>query len=189
KPWLAKVFRALAAHDPSEAGRLLLAMLPAQRAADPHPVAYDLILSDVLVAHVTVGSAAAHTAFDATARPRSEVDFQLVGELASIARLLTAGPVRRRLRARRRIARVRGDRRRLTALDRLIRAPLSLRQLHAAGVRLDPMLAFTLAGLAIEPSWTAGERFTIGHREARSPAPDAYLHVRDGKPPLACAAP
>jgi hypothetical protein len=189
KPWLAKPFRALAAQDPSAAGRLLLALLPAQRAADPHPVAYDLILSDLLVAHVTVGSAAAHVVLDANARPRSEVDFQLVGDLASVARLLATGPVRRRLRTRRRIAGVRGDRRRLSALDRLIHAPLSLQQLHAAGVRLDPVLAFTLAGLAVEPEWTAGERFAIGHREPRSPAPDAYLHVRDGKPALASAEP
>jgi hypothetical protein len=188
KPWLIKAFRALASQDPSAAGRLLLALVPAQRAADPHPVAYDLILGDLVCAHVTVESVAVHVELDATARPASEVDFQLVGNLASIARLMAAGPVRRRLSRltpRRRLARLRGDRRRLAALDHLVRATLTVQQLHAAGVRLDPLLAFMVAGLMIEPAWTAEERFTIGHREVGSPAPDAYLHVRDGRPPLA----
>jgi hypothetical protein len=176
------------AQDPSAAGRLLLALLPAQRLADPHPVAYDLILDDVACAHVTVTSLAIHVELDETVRPASEVDFQLVGDLAATARLLRAGPVRRRLpwlSPRRRLARVRGDRGRLAALDRLIHAPLTLGALDRAGVRLDPVMCLTLASLMIEPGWTAGERFTIGHRDPALPAPGAYLHIRDGRPPLA----
>jgi hypothetical protein len=190
KPWLRSAFRRLARQDSSAAGRLVLALVPAQRAADPQPVAYDLVLSDVLVAHVTSDSLAVHVERDATARPRSEVDFQLGGDLASVARLLRAGNVRRRLRIPpRRIARVRGDRGRVAALDRLIDARLTAPQLHAAGVRLDPLLTFTLAALMIEPAWTAGERFTIGHRDPAVMTPDAYLHIRDGRPPLASAEP
>jgi hypothetical protein len=186
KPWLAKAFRDLARHDPSAAGRLLLGLLPAQRLADPHPVAYDLILSDVLIAHVTSDSLAVQVEHDATVRPASEVDFQLVGDLASVARLLRAGQIRRRLRVLPgRMARIRGDRRRLAALERLIGAPVTLRALAGVGVTFDPLLALTLAGLMIEPGWTAGERFTIGHRGPGAPAPDAYLHIRDGRPPLA----
>ena len=190
KPWLDKAFRALAARDPSEAGRLLLDLLPAQRAADPHPVAYDLIMGDLVCAHVTVDSLAVHVELDAWARPAYEVDFQLVGDLASIARLLAAGPVRRllgRLPFRDRLARVRGDRQRLPALEHLLEAPLTVGRLHAAGVRLDPVLAMTLAALMIEPAWTAGERFSIAHQEPGAAAPDAFLQVRDGKPPLASA--
>ncbi len=41
----------------------------------------------------------------------------------------------------------------------------------------------------IEPEWTAGERFTIAHREPSLPSPDAYLQVRDGKPALPSAEP
>jgi hypothetical protein len=190
KPWLGETFRRLAAQDASAAGRLVLALLPAQRAADPQPVAYDLVLSDVLVAHVTSDSLAIHVEHDATARPASEVDFRLVGDLASLARLLKAGRVRRRLHVPpRRMARVRGDRRRLAALDRLIDARLTARELHAAGVRLDPLLSFTLAAVMIEPAWTTGERFIIGHREPAAAAPDAYLLIRDGRPPLASAEP
>lgn len=190
KPWLHSAFRALAAQDASAAGRLVLALLPAQRAADPHPVAYDLALSDVLVAHVTSDSLVVHVEHDAAERPTSEVDFRLRGDLASVARLLRAGPVRRRLRfPPGRLARVRGDRRRLAALDRLIEAHLTVGELHAAGVRLDPVLAMTVAGLMIEPAWTAGERFTIEHRAPDAASADAYLQIRDGKPPLASAEP
>ncbi|HET6867483.1 MAG TPA: hypothetical protein VFH80_16300 [Solirubrobacteraceae bacterium] len=190
KPWLHSAFRRLAADDASAAGRLVLALLPAQRAADPHPVAYDLVLADLLVAHVTSDSLAVHVDHDGTPRPPSEVDFQVVGDLASVARLLRAGRVRRRLRIPpRRIARVRGDRGRLAALDRLIDARLTARELHAAGVTLDPLLTFTLAAQMIEPGWTAGERFTIGHRDPVVTTPGAYLHIRDGRPPLASAEP
>ncbi|HJS96483.1 MAG TPA: hypothetical protein VJ741_19605, partial [Solirubrobacteraceae bacterium] len=190
RPWLAKAFRDLTRQDASAGGRLLLGLLPAQRLADPHPVAYDLILSDVLVAHVTSDGHAVHVAHDSTVRPASEVDFQLVGDLASVARLLRAGRIRRRLRVLPpRMARVRGDRGRVAALDRLIDARLTARELHGAGVRLDPLLGFTLAALMIEPNWTAGERFTIGHRDPAVTTPDAYLHIRDGRPPLASAEP
>jgi hypothetical protein len=187
KPWLGKAFRTLAARDPSQAGRLLLALLPAQRAADPQPVAYDLVLGDLASASVTVSSTGAQIDLGDTPRPLAEVDFQLVGDLASIARLLAAGPVARRLGRfpfRHRLARVRGDRDRLGALEKLIDAPLTVGRLHAAGVRFDSVLAMTVAALMIEPAWTAGERFTIGHREPGAPAPDAYLHIRDGRAPL-----
>lgn len=188
KPWLGGVFRALGKQDPSMAGHLLLGLLPAQRAADPHPVAYDLVLSDVLCAHITVDSTGAYVGLDPTARTLSELDFQLVGDLASIVRLLTAGSVRRRLgrlAPGRRLARVRGDRRRIAALDGLLRARLTLCDLVASGVELDPLLALTVAGLMIEPEWTAGERFTIAHRQPTDPSPDAYLHIRDARAPLA----
>ena len=190
KAWLGKAFRTLAARDPSSAGRLLLALLPAQRAADPVPVAYDLVLGDLATALVTVSSAATQVDLGDAPRPLAEVDFQLVGDLASIARLLAAGPVRRRLGRLPlggRLARVRGDRGRLGALERLLDAPLTLGQLHAAGVRLDPVLALTVAALIIEPAWTAGERFTIAHRDPPAPIADAYLQVLAGKPPLAGA--
>lgn len=82
------------------------------------------------------------------------------------------------------MARIRGDRSRFGALEHLIDAPLNLSQLRAAGVRLDPALAMTVAALMIESDWTVGERFTIGHREPAAASPDAYLHVRDGKPLL-----
>jgi hypothetical protein len=184
KPWLGKAFRALTSRDAPTAGRLLLALLPAQRAADPRAVAYDLVLGDLATARVTVSSTGAQVDLGDSTRPLTEVDFQLVGDLASIARLLAAGPARRRLGRLGlgpRLARIRGDRTRLAALEHLITAPLTLTQIHAAGVRLDPVLALTVAALMIEPGWTGGERFTIAHREPEAASPDAYLHVRDAR--------
>jgi hypothetical protein len=166
-------------------------LLPAQRAAYPSPVAYDLIVSDLLVAHVTVTSTAGLLTRDATPRPPSEVDFALVGDPAAIARRLASGRVRRgllRLAAGRPVATLRGDRRRAAALEHLIGARLTVRELRAAGVELDPVLAMTLAGMMIEPAWTEGERFTIAHRDPAATAPDAYLQVRDGQAPLPSAA-
>jgi hypothetical protein len=186
------VFRRLADQDPSAAGRLLLALLPAQRVADPAPVAFDLILADVVCARVTVGSTAAQVEMGAAPRPLRQVDFQLDGDLAGIARLLAAGRVYRLLAGLlpgRRLARVRGDRRRLSALDRLVAARLTVCQLRHAGVTLDPDLGLAVAALMIDPAWTAGERFTIAHRPPSARAPDGYLHVRDGLPPVAASDP
>ena len=87
------------------------------------------------------------------------------------------------------MARLRGDPERLAALDRLIEARLSVRELQGAGVRLDPVLAMTVAGLMIDPAWTIGERFVIAHQEPSAARPDAYLHVRDGRPLLASGEP
>jgi len=163
---------------------LLLALLPAQRVADPRPVTYDLVLGDLATARVTVSSGGARVDLGDTPRPLTEVDFQLVGDLASTARLLAAGPVRRRLgwlAPRHPVARIRGDRGRLAALEHLIGAPLTLGQLRAAGARFEPVLALTVAAVMIEPGWTGGERFTIAHREPDAPSPDAYLHIRDAR--------
>ena len=186
KPWLEAAFRRLTERDPAAAGRLLLALLPAQRAADPHAVAYDLVLDDLMCARVTVGSGSIDVELAQVPRPAAEVDFQLVGDGARVARLLVAGGLRRRLPSRRR-ARIRGDRRRVAALDHLVRARLGLPELIGAGVRLDPPLALMLAASAIEPGWTVGERFTLAHRDPALEAPGAYLQVRDGREPAAGA--
>ncbi len=114
-------------------------------------------------------------------RPGSEVDFQVVGELASIARTLVAGRFRRRFG--RGMARVNGDKAAFAALRELVRAPLSLRELHAAGVRLDAPLAFTVVSMMIDPADTAGERFTIAHQASGASPVSSYLHVRDGERP------
>ncbi len=192
KRWLATAFRTLVSRDPSAAGRLLLALLPAQRDADPQPIAYDLVLGDLAVARVTVSSMGAQVDLGDTPRPLTEVDFQLFGDLASIARLLAAGRVRRRLGRvplPGRLARVRGDRRRLPALEHLIDAPLTLGQLRIAGVGLDPLLALTLAAAMIDPDWTVGERFTIAYREPHAASPGVYLRVRDAQAAMATEEP
>lgn len=184
KPWLRRAFRRLVVQDPAAAGRLLVALLPAQHVADRRPVAYDLVLgesTDICV-QVSAGAGPPRIDFGEASRSLSEVDFQVTGDLASIARLVAAGRVRRRFG--RGLARVRGERARFSALERLVSTPLTLRELHAAGVRLDPALALTIVSLVIDPAWTAGERFTIAHEVRGARLAGAFLHVRDGGAPL-----
>jgi len=180
KPWIYPVLRKLAARDPTSAGRLIVDLLPAQRAASPRPVAYDLVLAADACVQVTVGAGTGEVQFGDAPRDRSEVHFQVRGDLASIARLLTAGPVRRRLR--RGIAKIKGDRGATEALRLLVRCPLTLRQLRAAGVRLEPMMALSVVSLMVAPASTEAERFTVAHQLPGAPTAGCYLRVRDGEP-------
>jgi hypothetical protein len=114
----------------------------------------------------------------AAPRPREEVDFQVIGDPARIARLLTAGRLRRIFG--RRGARVRGRRQAVSALASLLGAPLHLGALHRAGVRPDPLITFGLLAAMIDPGWTATERFTVAH--ASPDADRTYLIVNEGRP-------
>ncbi len=181
--WLAPVFTALARNDAASAGRLLLDLLPAQRAAYPHPVAYDLVLGEERgVVQVTVRDGPPEIRRTDSARQLGTIDFQLVGSPASIARRLTAKGLRRRFG--RRVARVRGNRDALAALAALVHASLDLGELDAAGVRMAPPMALTVVSLMIDPAWTAGERFTIAHVDGEA---TAYLTVSDRRPPTVTA--
>jgi hypothetical protein len=181
--WLAPVFASLARNDAASAGRLLLDLLPAQRAAYPHPVAYDLVLGEAPgVVRVTVGDGPPEISHSDSARQLAAVDFRVVGSPASIARRLTAKGLRRRFG--RRLARVRGNRDALGALAALVDAPLQLGELYAAGVRMAPPMALRLVSLMIDPAWTAGQRFTIAHVDGGA---HAYLSVNDGRPPMVTA--
>lgn len=186
-PWLLRVFRLLTARDPTAAGRLLLALLPAQRAVRPLPVAYDLVLADLTSVRVTVGAGDPEIELTDEPRAASEVHFQVRGDLASVARLVAAGPLRRRLG--RRVASVEGDRGVAVALQSLVRSRLSVGELYAAGVRLDPTLALTVASLMIDPAWTSGERFTLAHAGVEAPVEGPYLHVRGGERPVVAERP
>jgi hypothetical protein len=181
KPWLPRVYRQLVARDPMTAGQLLLALLPAQRVVSRQPLAYDLILGDLASVQVTVGKDAEVELRDEPRAP-DQVHFQVWGDLASLARLVVAGRLRRRFG--RRLARVSGERARFAALKKLVDSSMTLGELHAAGARPDPSLAFTLASLMVDQRWTAGERFTIAHQAAETSSVGAYLNVRSGDPLL-----
>jgi hypothetical protein len=58
---------------------------------------------------------------------------------------------------------------------------VSLAELDAAGVRLDPPLTFALVACMVRPGWTAGERFTIAHDPGTAAGTQTYLHVRRGE--------
>jgi hypothetical protein len=168
----------MARTDLDAAGRLLLELLPLQRVVYPHAITYDIVLAPDRCVWVSVPNGTPTIEVQATARPRQEVDFQVLGQPARIARLLTVSRFRRLFG--RHAARVRGRREGVTALSALLGAPLDLGALHRAGVRPDPLIAFGLLAAMIDPAWTATERFTVAHAtpgESRT-----YLVVSEGRP-------
>ncbi|HLI58756.1 MAG TPA: hypothetical protein VKV21_03735 [Solirubrobacteraceae bacterium] len=185
-PTVEEPFRRLAARDPERAGRLVIGLLGAQRAAWPHPVAYDLVLGPgygcVLV---TAGERGVSVERSAAPRAREQVVVQIVGGPAPLARLLRAGPLRRLLRIG--LARVRGRREGLSALRALLALPLDIGALQAAGAAADGETLFTLLAAMIDPAWTRGERFTISHTDARGHA--VFLEICDGRPALVALEP
>jgi hypothetical protein len=178
RPSLEGAFRRMARTDADAAGRLLLDLLPLQRVVYPHVVAYDLVLAPDRCLWVSVPNGHPTIEVQTSPRPRQEVDFQVVGEPARIARLVTASRLRRFLR--RGTARVRGRREGVAALSSLLGAPLDLGALHRAGVRPDPLIAFGLLAAMIDPAWTETERFTVAH--ASPGASRTYLIVHEGRP-------
>jgi hypothetical protein len=176
-PWLPAALRRLARDDPRTAGRLLAGMLPAQGLVTQRALAYDLVLVDGGTLSVTVGDTGTTVRQQAQPRAKAEVDFRVSTDEAGLARLLL-GP-RRPLRLR---TRVRGSRRRLRELRRLAREPLALRDLASSGATLDPVLAFWLASLAIDPADTFAHRFTVAHAPLPGGPPAAWLRIRQGAP-------
>ncbi|MDQ6605681.1 MAG: hypothetical protein M3Z06_03945, partial [Actinomycetota bacterium] len=175
--WLPDVFRQLAREDPATAGQLVLELLPAQGTVHPQPIAYDLELPGQTCIQLTLDADALKLELGRR-RPPSEVRFAVTGDPASLARMLAVGRLGRRLR--RGLPKVTGDRHGLEALDALVRAPLSLRQLHDAGVRLEPRLALEVVARMIDPRWTSESRFAIGYRPPDN-EPVVYLEVGDGE--------
>ncbi len=177
RAWLRPVFAALASSVPDRAGRLLVDLLPAQRAVDPTPVAYDLMLGKGLgCVRVTVDDPGSRVVFDDEPRPRKDVDFRISGDYAALAKLMAAGRLRRRFGWG--LARVRGEQRRLAALDALLDTRLSFGGLHAAGVRMHPRTALTVVAELIEPAWTEGANFVLGYESP--PEKAVYLVVAGG---------
>ncbi|HEX3830867.1 MAG TPA: hypothetical protein VHW04_02790, partial [Solirubrobacteraceae bacterium] len=175
-------FRRLVKRDAAIAGELLLDLLALQRVAYPHPVAYDLVLGlGRGCVRVTVGEGPPVIELQGAARTREEVDFRVQGAPAPIARLLIARGIWRRLGGwvGGRVARVRGRRGGLVALEALLSMPLDLVALRDAGATLRAQSILGLVTGMVDGAWTAGESFVIAHRD-----PDAevtYLTVHDGR--------
>ncbi len=179
RAWLQPVFKSLAKTDPDRAGRLLVDLLPAQRAVHPEPLSYDLVLgAERGCARVTVSNSGSRVVLEERPRNLRDVDFQVVGDYAAIAKLLTARPLRRRFD--RSVARVHGNRKQVSALEALVRLRLDLVALYREGVRMAPRTALTVTAALIEPQWTNGVRFCIAY-ESRW-AETVYLVVDNGAP-------
>ncbi len=143
--WLREAFAELVARDPDSAGELFVALLPAQGTAWSDPIAYDIVLAPDDVVRLTSAGGGASPEIERAETPRDlgEVAFRATGGPAEVARLIAAGPFRRRFR-RRGLARVEGARREVAAPAAILDTRLDLEQLQAAGVRLEPRVAAEL---------------------------------------------
>ena len=99
----------------------------------------------------------------------------LPGPPATVAKIVVRGRLGRRLGWE--MAQLDSDLATVTALARLARVRATPRELHRAGVRLEPPLAFALVAETIKPRWTARHRFIVAHQ---GPAAATFLQVRDG---------
>jgi hypothetical protein len=177
---LAAPFRTLTRRDPALAGRLALSLLGMGRTAYPHPISFDLVLGPGRgCVQVTSSASRTDVVAETTARPLEQIGFRVVGGPDRLARLLVAGRLRRRLGFG--VARVRGDRDGLAALDALLALPLDLPALVAGGMLSDPTALLSLVAAMVRPEWTRGAYFAVSHRDGD--APPTYLRFGGGRRP------
>jgi hypothetical protein len=178
RAWLEPIFRQLVRSDPERAGRLLVDLLPAQGAATAETVSFDLVLAPEHTIQVRAADGSAVIRRAGSPRPIGEVDFQVFGAHAALARMLVAGRLRRRLS--RRVARVRGERAGVAALEALIGLRADLASLHRLGVRFEPRTAMVLYAAMVDPDLTVEERFSLAYAPAGEDL--LFLLVRNGAP-------
>jgi hypothetical protein len=178
RAWLEPIFRQLVRSDPERAGRLLVDLLPAQGAATGETVSFDLVLAPELTIQVRAAHGTAVIRRASSPRPIGEIDFQVVGAHAALARMLVAGRLRRRWS--RRVARVRGERAGVAALEALIGLRADLASLHRLGVRFEPRTAMVVYAALIDPALTVEERFSLAYAPAGEDL--LFLLVRNGAP-------
>ncbi|HEY3759208.1 MAG TPA: hypothetical protein VGL37_05565 [Solirubrobacteraceae bacterium] len=182
QPWLAAAIRGIAEHrDARLAAELITELLPAQRLVVQRPLSYGLHLAELDTDWRATFAHGRSEIGVLPITPECDLDFELRGRAADFAEL-AAGGVGRRLPG----IEVRGSRRRLRALRRACRRPLALWDLASAGIDIWPGLLLLALAEAIDPAWSAGQRFAIAFEIEKSrSAPDgATLHVlvRDGMP-------
>ncbi|HEY5189612.1 MAG TPA: hypothetical protein VII87_11300, partial [Solirubrobacteraceae bacterium] len=156
----------------------LVDLLPAQGAVISAPVRYDLLFGEEHVVRVSAGDGPVRVVTGEPARDRDDVDFQVIGDHAALARMIVAGRLRRRFG--RRVARIRGRRAGVAALEALAAVRLDLASLHRLGVRLEPRTAMALIAALIDPAQTAKERFALAY--AVEGEDEVFLLVGDGAP-------
>ncbi len=162
--------------DPLAAGRLLIALLPAQAAVLDGPLSYDLTVRGLATFAVSVADKRADVARLRKPRRRGEARFHLRVEALALAELLAG--------ERARIGRFRGaaraNRRKRTAgLAPLASAKLSLADAVRAGARLDPELVYAALPFAVDAEWTRGHAFTVAQEIAHR---TWFVTARDGEP-------
>jgi hypothetical protein len=175
--WVAPALLALATADAPAAGRLAVALLPAQAQATGLELEADVVLDGTGAWRVAASPDGAAAVPLHAPRSGGETDFLLTTEPVAFVDFVAG---RRRMRGRPRIF-VQGSRRRARRLRGLATsAPTGLGEALRAGIDLRAELAWRAVAAAIVPAWTTGARFTVAF-EAGTTAP-FYVHAEDGAP-------
>jgi hypothetical protein len=180
-PWLRGALLKLAHDDPRAATRLLLGLVPVQRALLTPPLDYDLTIRDDGTYAISVSHQHATVKSLTGPRPRSQAAFHVAADIVTLAELLAGvdkrmgrwfGPVR--VHGRRRGAEL--------VRDTLASTKLDLTAAARAGAELEPELVFRTFAYAIHPAWTKGHTFTVA-QEITDPTPQRWdVVVRNGAP-------
>jgi hypothetical protein len=180
-PWLRGALVKLAHDDPRSAVRLVLGLVPVQRALVAGSLEYDLTIRDSGTYAVSIGDHRASARSIGGPRPRDEAAFHAAADIVTLTELLAG--VEKRMGRWIGSVKVHGRRRDAELLKAaLTSARLDLAAAARAGVDLDPDLVFRTFAYAIHPSWTKGHRFTVV-QELAGPQPMRwYMGVRDGRP-------
>jgi hypothetical protein len=180
-PWLRGALVKLAHDDPRAATRLLLGLVPVQRALVPPPVEYDLTIRGDGTYAISIGQQGATAKPLPGPRPRRQAAYHLSADVVTLAELLAGVP--KRMGRWFGPIKVHGRRRGAEALrDALVGARLDLAAAARAGAELDPELVFRAFAYAIHPAWTKGHSFTVA-QEIADPSPQRWhVLVRDGAP-------
>ena len=180
-PWLRGALVKLAHDDPRAAARLLLGLVPAQRAVLDDPIDYDLTIRGTGTYAVNVRDDGAVALPLAAPRPRREAAFHVAADVVTLTELLAG--VEKRMGRWFGPVKVHGPRRRAEALRAaLAGAHLDLAAAARAGADLDPDLVFRSFAYAIHPAWTRGYRFSV-LQELADPALHSWrITVADGAP-------
>ena len=180
-PWLRAALVRLAHDDPRTAARLLVALVPAQRALVSAPLQYDLTIRGAGTYAISIAAGRATARGVREPRPRAQAAFHLTADVVTLAEVLAG--VQKRMGRWIGSVKVQGQRRGAEVLrDALVGAQLDLSAAARAGADLDPDVVWRALAYAIDPAWTKGHTFTIA-QEISGPRPLRWhVAVRDGAP-------
>jgi hypothetical protein len=171
--WFAPAIRRLAAQrDAKLAAELVIELIPAQRALMDGPLNYEIKIGELGTFYVTLEPGQAIISRE----PRGSVDFSLEGPVAAFSELAAGGASRRHPGLR-----IRKGKRRARQFLKTRRRPIALADLAVAGVDVWPGLLLLAMAEAIDPSWTAGQRFELAFEIEETSGVVIYVRVRDGE--------
>ncbi len=177
--WLASALRRAAVHrDAQLVGELIAELLPAQGLVVGKTRTYGVTIDEVGCYRVaTTGMGPASVARIDPPAVRG-LDFEIRGSVAQVGALV-AGRGSWRLRGLRATPGAGSKARRIA---RARRTPLTLPELAGANVRVWPGLLLPVLAEAVDPKWTAGERFVVAFAISGATPTVLYVGVTDGAP-------